>query len=85
MCQFSGTDLQARQKSIKKQTEIIWAAIFFIYILNWRESKSVWAVSKSTWHLLHKYSPSLHLGDLLSQVKSLEGEQSAVLAFYAPA
>ncbi len=32
-----------------------------------------------------KCSPSLHLGDLLSQVKSLEGEQSAVYAFYTGA
>ncbi len=35
--------------------------------------------------MLHKYSPSLHLDDLHCPVKSLEGEQSAVLAFYAGA
>ncbi len=36
-----------------------------------------WAVSKFTLHMLYKYSPSLHLGDLLSPGKSLESEQSA--------
>ncbi len=41
------------------------------------------AVSKFTWQLLHKYSLSLHLIDLLSPVKSLEGEQLTVLVFYA--
>ncbi len=40
-------------------------------------------MSNLSWHLLHKWSPSLNLGDLLSPVKSLEGEQSAFLAFYA--
>ncbi len=41
---------------------------------------SIREVSKFTLHLLHTYSPPLHLGDLLSPGKSLEGEQSAVLA-----
>ncbi len=66
--------------------------ISFIYKLanttldvNWRKTKSVWAVSKIIWHMLQLYGPSLHLGDLLSPVKSLEGEQSAVLEFYAGA
>ncbi len=62
-----------------------WTAIFFIRVLNWRELKSIRAASKVTWHLLHKYSPSLHLGDLYNPFKSLEGEQSAVLAFYVRA
>ncbi len=35
--------------------------------------------------MLNKYSPSLYLGDLQSPVKSLEGEQSAIVAFYAGA
>ncbi len=57
--------LQARQKkNIKKQKKLTWAAIFFIHVLNWRELKSVRAVSKFTWPLFHKCSPSLHLGDL---------------------
>ncbi len=78
--------MQARQKkNIKKQKKLTWAAIFFIHVLNWRELKSVGAVSKFTWPLFHKRSPSLHLGDLLSPFKSLEGEQYAVLAFYAGA
>ncbi len=80
MCQFSGTVLQARQKSIRKQ-----AKINFIRVLNWRELKSVRVASNFIWHLLHKYSPSLHLGDLQSPVKLLEDEQSVVLAFYAGA
>ncbi len=32
-----------------------------------------------------KFSPPLHVGNLLSPVKSLEGEQSVVLAFNAEA
>ncbi len=64
MCQFSGTILQARQKkSIKKQKKLTWATILFSHVLNWRELKSVRAVSKFNWPLLHKYSPSLHLGE----------------------
>ncbi len=35
--------------------------------------------------MLHKYSPPLYLSDLYSQVKSVEGEQSAILAFNAGA
>ncbi len=61
---MSFTVLQAKQESVKKQAEINIAAIFFICFLNWREMKLVRAASKVTWHLLHKYSPSLHLGDL---------------------
>ncbi len=53
-----------------------------MHVLNWRELKSVTAASKVTWQLLYKYSPSLHFGDLQSPAKSLEGEQSTVLAFY---
>ncbi len=82
---FSGTDLQARQKGIKKQAEIILSGHFFIHVLNLREFKSVRVVSKFTWPLLNKCSACLHLGDSLSPVKSMEGEQSAVLAFYAGA
>ncbi len=33
--------------------------------------------------MLHKRSPSLHLGDVLSPLKSTEDEQSAVLMFNA--
>ncbi len=54
---------------------------FLIRVLNCRELKSVGAVSKVTWHLIHKYRPSLHLDDLACPFKSMEGEQSAVLAF----
>ncbi len=63
------------ETNIKKQKKLTWASIFFIHILNWREFKLVRAVSKFTWHLFHKCSLSLHLGDLQSQLKSLEGEQ----------
>ncbi len=59
--------------------------MIFIRVLNLREFKSVKTVSNFTWHLLYKYSPSLHLGDLLNLVKSREGEQSAILAFYVGA
>ncbi len=82
MCQFSGTDLQARQEGIKKQAEIILSGHFLYSCFNWRELKSDRAVSKFTWHLLHEYSLSLHLGDLVSPVKSLKDDQSA---FYAGA
>ncbi len=61
------------------------AAIFFIHVLNRRELKSFRATSQFIWPLIHKYSPSLHLDDLNSPVKSLEGEKSTVLAFYAGA
>ncbi len=81
MCRFSGTELQARQNSIEKQTEINLGGHF----LNWLELKSVRAALNFTWHLLHKYCPSLHLGDLTSLEKSLEGKQLAILAFYAGA
>ncbi len=86
MCQFSGTVLQARQnKTLRNKQELIWAAIFSIHVLDWRELKSVSALSKLSWPLLHKCSPSLHLDDLYCPVQSLEGEQSMVLAFYAGA
>ncbi len=58
------------------------ATIFFIHVLNRRALKSFRAASQFTWPFLHKYSPPLHLEDLNNPVKSLEGEQSAVLAFY---
>ncbi len=65
-----------------KQAEIILSGHF---LHSYFELKYVRAVSKFTWHLLYKYSPSLHLGDLLNPVESLEGEKSAALAFYAGA
>ncbi len=55
--------------------------ILFIHFLNWPELKVAKAVPKVTWQLFHKCSPSLHLGDLLSPVKSPEDAQSAVFAF----
>ncbi len=84
MCQVSGTVLQTRQKkkTFRNKQKLTWVAIVFIHVMNWRGLKSVRAASNFTWHLLHKYSPSLHLGNLLSPVKSLEGEQSAAWAFY---
>ncbi len=70
--QFSSTVLHARQAGIKRQTEINLSAIFFIHTLNCPKLKSVSAVPKVTLQILHKCSPSLHLGDLLSPVKSLK-------------
>ncbi len=68
--------MQARWKTVKKQAEKNWTAIVLIRVLNWREMKSIRATSKATWHLFHKRNPSVHLGDLLSPLKSLEGEES---------
>ncbi len=64
-----------------KQAEINLSSHFIDsrFELTWIEI----SLGSVTWHFLHEYNPSLHLGDLWSQVKSLEGEQSAVLAFYA--
>ncbi len=42
-------------------------------------------MSKVIWQFLHQCSPSRRLGDLRSQFKSLEGEQSVDLAYYAGA
>ncbi len=69
MCKFDRNALRDKQKS----------TMFFIRVLKWPELKSVGAVSKVTRELLHKCSPALHLGDLLSRFKSLEREQSAFL------
>ncbi len=76
---FSGTVLHASQKSVYEQPEVNLNG-HFIHFECFKLT-----VSKVTWHRLLKYSPPLHLGDLLSPVKSLEGEQSVVLAFYAGA
>ncbi len=86
-CQIPGIVLQARQKKItlKNKQKLTWAAIFFIHVLKWPELKSVRAVSKFTWSLILQCSPFLHLGDLFSHGKSLEGEQLVGLAFYAGA
>ncbi len=81
MRQFSGTVLHARMKRIKSQTEIT----SFIHASNWHGFKSVRAVSNAIWQMLRKCSPLLHLGYLLSPFKSVEGEQSAVLACNAGA
>ncbi len=79
MCQFSGTVLQARQKSIEKQAEINLSGHFFLSCLEFR------VASNFTAHLLHEYSPSLHLDDLKNPTKAIEGEKSAILAFYGGA
>ncbi len=57
----------------------------FTHVLNWPGLKSFRAVSRDLRQLPHTCNQSLHLGDLLSPAKSLEGKQSAVLASYAGA
>ncbi len=37
MYQFSGTELQARQKSIKKQAEINFSSFVFLVDVNWNQ------------------------------------------------
>ncbi len=64
------------RKTLGRKRKATWAAIFWIHVLNWPGLKWARAVSKITWQVLHKCSQSLHLGDLLSPVKSV------VLGFY---
>ncbi len=52
-------------KALIDKQKLNWVAIF----PSGFELKSIRAVSKVIWQLLHKYSPSLHLGDLLGPVK----------------
>ncbi len=64
MRQFPGTELQARQKRIKKQAEIELSGHFLhsYFELTWIEISQARVQFHLNW--LHKYSPPLHLDDL---------------------
>ncbi len=56
------------KKGIKRQTEVYLSGHLLHLCFEFTFIEI--AVSRVTWQLLHKYSPSLHFGDLFSPVKS---------------